>query len=200
MLEYVELAAIKAALRKPNLTDDEAAELNLIREAVSRAVEDYLEVETGYYIPPGDEPTTERVYGTGASSIDLPSPVFGEVTVAAPSGSTVPNFDVVDNRLVTLTEEGFRTPYIVWAAGIPYDVTGLWGYEAIPPQLIEACLEIIVGTFKERPENGFQGMVTDMRSYEGIIRRGWPSSAKTILDNLKRKAVNEVAPSSLYIA
>lgn len=199
-LEYITLEELLAALRKPSATEQETAELNTIREAVSRAVEDYLDVEEGYYIPPPEEPTTIRVYGDGASFITLPSPVFGEVTITAPAGYSLPNFDIEDGKLYTLTEEGQKSPYITWGAGVPFDITGRWGYEAIPPQLKEAVIEICVGTYRERPENGFQGIVTDVRSYEGVIRRGWPTSAKLILDNLKRKAVNEVQPNNLYIA
>lgn len=201
MLEYITLEELQAALRKSSLTEQETTELNHIREAVSRAVEDYLNVEEGYFIPPPELPTTERVYGTGASFIDLPSPVFGEVTVSTSSTFTVPNFTIEDNRLISLTEDDLRSPYIVWGAGVPFDVSGRWGYEFIPPQLKEACLEIAVGTFRERPENGFQGMVGSMQGYEGVIRRGWPASARMILDNLLPKIVNELGTGTTpYIA
>lgn len=199
-LEYITEAEVKAALRKATLTVDEAAEIALLRESVSRAVEDHIEVELGYFIPPPLEPTVKVIYGTGASFLPLPSPVFGSVTVSAPSGNTVPNFTVEGTRLLALDSAGTRSPYVIFTPGIAYSISGRWGYAAIPPQLKEACIEITVGLFRERPENGFQGLVGGMQSYEGVIRRGWPTSARTILDNLKLKPETEAQSSSLYIA
>jgi hypothetical protein len=52
MLEYVSQDEVRIALRKSSLTTEEAADIDFLREAVSRAVEDDLQVGIGYYIPP----------------------------------------------------------------------------------------------------------------------------------------------------
>jgi hypothetical protein len=201
MLEYVSQDEVRIALRKSSLTTEEAADIDFLREAVSRAVEDDLQVGIGYYIPPATDPTTKIIRGLGDSYLSLPSPVFGTVTVTAPSGNTIPNFTVEGVRLIALDADGTRSQLIVFTYGIPYSITGRWGYDAIPPQLKEACIQIITGSFRERPENGFIGLVGgNMQAYEGVIRRGWPSSARTILNNLRLKPETEAQSSSLYIA
>lgn len=201
-LDYISVEELAKALRKgavDELDEADAAELASLCTAVSRLADNYLEVEDGYYIPE-DAPRTERVYGSGASTIALPSPVYGSVTVSAPEGVSVPNFDLDGHILLTLTEGGDRTEFIVWPEGIPFTVSGMWGVPEIPPQLKEACLQVAVRLYKERPDGGFQGIVTATGQYETLISRGFPSVARLILDNMKRTAVNEVAPSTLVFA
>jgi hypothetical protein len=195
--EYFAEAEVKRRLRKTNFTADEQVEVTLLRDAISRMIEDYLEVEEAFFIPP-TLPSSRRVYGTGASSIFLPIPVYGSVTISTLAGYTVPNFTVQGNNLISLTEEGNRTPYIVWETGLAYDVTGLWGYSAVPPQIKEAGLEIIARIFRENPGDGVQGMIGELRQTEGY--RGFPTTARAILDNFKRKLSTEVEGGSLYIA
>jgi hypothetical protein len=196
--EYVTLEELQRRVQKRTLSDEDTAELNAIREGVSRTVDDYLEVAPGYFIPP-TEPTTKRIYGSPNSFLLLPSPVYGDVTIDTVVGYTVPNFDVEGSSLIALTEDGAKTELLGWTAP-HYDITGLWGYEEIPPQLKEAVLLIASRIYRERPENGYEGLVTNMQGYQGVISGGFPSMARIILDALKRSLSNEAASSSAYIA
>lgn len=197
MNEYFTQEELRKRLVKSSFTADELTEVTALREAISRMVDDYLGVEDGYFIAP-TVATTRRIYGSGGSSHFLPLPVYGSVTVTAPAGITVPNFTVEGNNLLTLTEDDRRSPLIVWTYGMPYDVTGFWGYSAIPPQIREACLEIAARIFRERPAQGVVGMVGELQTQEGF--RGFPTTARVILDNFKKKLTTEVEGGSLYIA
>lgn len=197
MYEYFTQEELRKRLSKSSFTADEQTEVTALREAVSRLADDYLGVEAGYFIAP-TVTTVRRIYGTGASSIFLPLPVYGSVTIASPTGATVPNFTVDGNNLLTLTDEDKRSPLVVWEAGVPYDITGLWGYSVIPPQIKEACLQIASRIFRERPAQGVVGMIGELQTQEGL--RGFPGTARIILDNFKKRLSTEVEGGSLFIA
>lgn len=179
--EYITQAELQRRTRKSTLSPEDVAEFDQIREAVSRGADNYLGVPRGYFTPP-DAPSTKRFYGDATNLIILPSPVFGEVTITAASGNTVPNFTVEDNRLITLSEDDYPNPFIVWGR-VYYDITGSWGYAEIPPELKEACLQWANAIYRSN-DNGLQGIVGGVKADGTIIERSIPASARLLLDNM----------------
>lgn len=180
--EYATLAEVKARLLNKTVTVDEA-ELDGMREAASRAIDDYLEVSPGYFIPIGS-PSVKILRGTGDSFIILPAPLSGSVTITADSDITVPDFTVDGLRLRTLNSYGLPTEFIVWYKGQYYSVTGTWGYTAIPPQIREACLQLVVHFWRGR-DKALTGTITDMRVDEQFPERDYPRMTRRILDTFK---------------
>lgn len=200
--EYVSDGEIKARLSEVKVPPAAQPDLDLLREAVSRFCDGYIGVRAGFFIP-SVVPTTKRIYGTGASFLNLPAPLRGSVTIVAAPGYDVPNFTLDDNRLVTLTEEDIRDPTITWGRAY-YDITGLWGYPAIPPELKEAVLQIVIRFYRGRDE-GFSGVIGGIRTDNTIIERSLPAPARLILDTIRSRVGVEVGPegttgSSFYIA
>ena len=183
-LEYVALDEFKTFVGNKTKPEEDAFLLNRITSA-SRAIEDYLDVAEGYFFPP-PEATTRKVLGRGASYLSLPAPLFGEVTITAPEGYTVPNFDITDElRLITLDSGGVPSLYITWGE-VYYTITGFWGYEAIPAQIVEATLQLAEFFYRSR-DKALSGTITSMGQDEQFPERDYPRKVRRILDEYKRK-------------
>lgn len=182
--DYATLAQAKTRLVN-NINPDNEPELEDLIEAASRAVDSYLDVAPGYFYPPGGN-TSKQILGQEASFITLPMPLSGSVTITAPSGYTVPDFDVIPDelRLITLDSNGNPNPYLTWDA-IYYTVTGLWGYTAIPPVIREATLQLVIHFYRGR-DKALSGTITDMRQDEQFPERDYPRMTRRLLDDYKR--------------
>jgi hypothetical protein len=181
--EYATLAQFKTRLAH-NINPDADTELGDILEAASRAVDDYLEVRSGYFYPPSGN-TSKQILGDGSSYISLPMPLSGSVTVTAPSGYTVPDIDVTEEqRLITLDAQGNPSPYLTWD-DIYYTVNGLWGYPVTPAQIKEATLQLAIHFYRGR-DKALTGTITDMRTDEAYPERDYPRATRRILDEFKR--------------
>lgn len=192
---YASLDKFKVRLiNKTDPASDE--ELTDILGAVSRSVDDYLEVEEDYFTPPS-APSMRTVKGTGSTFIQLPAPVYGSVTITASSGYTVPNFTVIGMRLVTLDTNDNPAPFIKWQP-IFYNVTGSWGYAAVPEQLREATLQVAVHFWRGR-DKALGGVINNLKQDEAFPERNWPQTARTILDKYKLKLQGK-AEGGLYFA
>lgn len=194
--EYATLDEVKTRILNKTVTADEG-ELDRLREAASRAIDDYLEVYTGYFSPPGAA-TVKILRGTGESFIILPAPLSGAVTVTADTDLEVPDFTVDGLRLRTLNSQGLPTELIAWGAGQFYTVTGLWGYTVIPPQIKEACLQLVVHFWRGR-DKALTGTITDMRTDEQFPERDYPRMTRRILDSFKY-ALGEKPGGGLVLA
>lgn len=196
MKEYATLDQFKTRLANKTKPEDDN-ELGEILEAASRAVEDYLDVVLGYFFPP-TQTETKKILGNGSSYISLPAPLYGNVTISAPSGHSVPNYDVTEDlRLITLTDEGNPYPYLTWEA-IYYSVTGYWGYAAIPAQIREATLQLATHFYRGR-DKALTGTITDMRQDEQFPERDYPRQTRRILDEFRRNLGGKPG-GGLYIA
>lgn len=182
-LEYASLEDFKTHLgNKTKAEEDDFLQNKL--SAASRAVEDYLSVGRGYFYPP-TAPETKQILGRGASYLNLPAPLFGTVTISAPSGFTVPDFDVTDNlRLITLDTSGNPTNYIIWEK-IYYSISGSWGYAAVPEQIEEACLQLATHFYRAR-DKALSGTITNMTQDETFPERDYPRQTRRILDEFAR--------------
>lgn len=187
--EYATLDQVKARLMN-KVTENDEPELNEILEAASRAIDDYLSTEPGYFTPP-TAPSTKVIRGSGFTYLDLPAPLYGSVTITAEDGITVPNFTVRDGmRLVTLNDNDLPASWIVWR-DVYYSILGSWGYPVTPPQLREACLQLVVHFWRGR-DKALTGVITDMRTDEQFPERDFPRMTRRLLDDFKFN----LAPSS----
>lgn len=187
--EYATLDKFKARLVAfNNASAEQQTDLGDILEAASRAVDDYLAVPTGFFTPPGSA-SSKSLRGRGNTFLSLPMPIFGSVTITAPSGFTVPNFTLEDMRLITLDDDDNPTDAIVWD-NVFYNITGSWGYAAIPAQIREATLQLGVHFYRGR-DKGLSGTITDMRQDEAFPERDYPRATRRILDEFKRNLGGE---------
>lgn len=180
---YATLEKFKTRLANKTSSGQDT-ELKDFLEAASRAVDDYLKVSVGYFTPPTGI-TSRRIKGAGLSYIQLPTPIYGEVTILAPSGYTVPNFDYIpeEQRLITLTEEDNPTPYLTWDE-VFYSISGSWGYQKIPAQIREATLQLATHFYRGK-DKGLTGTITDMRQDEQFPERDYPRQTRRLLDEFK---------------
>lgn len=178
MNEYASIEETKRRLMNA-ISADAENDLNIIRQAASRAIDNYLRVSDGYFTPQ-ESASTRRVKGTGSSSILLPAPLSGQVTIEAATGVSIPDYDVEGMRLVTLDTSGNPSSYIVWPR-VYFQISGIWGYIDIPPQIKEACLQLIVHFWRGR-DKGFGGIVTDMQTATDFPERDYPRATRRLLD------------------
>lgn len=181
--EYASLAECKTRLINKTASVDDA-ELDQLREASSRAVDDYLKVPPGYFTPPSGA-SVKALRGKGDSFIILPMPLYGSVTVTANANITVPNFTVDGLRLRTLDERDLIDPRIIWHEGQYYNVEGSWGYAATPAQVREATLQLFAHFYRGR-DQALTGILTDMRTDgQQFPERDYPRMTRRLLDELK---------------
>lgn len=180
--EYATLEQAKARLMNKT-TAPEDAELIGIVEAASRAIDDYLEVDQGYFSPHGGTPSVKIIRGNGQSSLPLPAPLSGTVTITADADITVPDFQVEGLTLYTVDANGLPTPFLVWPP-VFFSIQGIWGYSQVPAQIREACLQLVVHFWRGR-DKGLTGTITDMRQDEQFPERDFPRMTRRLLDNFK---------------
>lgn len=195
--EYATLDQAKTRIAN-KLTEGDETELGEILEAASRAIDDYLEVQTGHFSPAPEEVFTKTLRGTGETFIDLPAPLYGEVAITAEDGITIPNFTVEGLRLITLDASGFPRSWIVWRE-VYYSVEGNWGYPATPPQLREACLQLVVHFWRGR-DKALTGTIMDMRQDEQFPERDFPRMTRRILDDFKYNLAPATGGGGLILA
>lgn len=185
-MEYASLSQLRRRL--PNAKTDAQTDTDLteILGAASRMIDRYCRVADNYFAPPVPAESSKVVYGNGRSFLDLPATVYGSVTITAPAGFTVPNFTIIEDRAITLTEENTRSPYIVWQAGIPYTITGTWGMGEIPEDIREATLQTAVRWYRGKDE-AFSGVIGGINKDNSIIERALPAPVRLILDNWTRR-------------
>lgn len=187
--EYASVEKFKARLVAfNNVSAEQATDLEDIIEAASRAVDRYLDVPTAFFIPPTSS-TPKTLRGRGNTYIALPMPLFGSVTIVAPSGFTVPNFTVEDMRLITLDDSDNPTDTITWD-NIYYTATGLWGYSETPAEIREATLQIGVHFYRGR-DKALSGTIMDMKQDEAFPERDYPRATRRLLDDFKRNLGGE---------
>ena len=179
--EYATIDEGKARLIN-KVTEAQEAEVTAIIEAASRAIDRYLEVEAGYYTPTNTA-STRTLYGTGQSFINLPAPLSGDVTITAADGVVIPDFTVKGLKLYTITSGGLPSECIIWPLGW-YEINGTWGYQAIPADIKEATLQLLVHFWRGR-DKALTGTVTDMRQDNIFPERDFPRMTRRILDNIK---------------
>lgn len=195
--EYATLDQVKTRIAN-SVTDDNEAELTEITEAASRAIDDYLEVDAGYFSPAPDELSTKTLRGSGQTFLEIPSPLFGSVTITAEDGVTIPNFTVEGLRLTTLDASGFPRSWIVWR-DVFYSIEGKWGYPETPPQLREACLQLVVHFWRGK-DKSLTGTITDMRQDDQFPERDFPRMTRRILDDFKFNLAPSTGGGGLILA
>lgn len=194
---YATLEQFKTRLANKTKPEEDD-ELNEILDAASRAVDDYIQVRPGYFTPP-TAATEKRILGKGVSYLALPSPLYGDVTITAPSGYDVPDFDITEDlRLIILDDYGNPAPYMSWEK-IYYTVSGSWGYETTPPQIREATLQLATHFYRGR-DKALTGTVTDMRQDEQFPERDYPRQTRRIMDEFKRNLGGSPQKGGLHIA
>lgn len=179
--EYATLEEATARLMNKVESSGENELLGIIA-AASRSIDDYLGVEWGYFTPP-ETATVKPLLGSGNSTIALPMPLYGSVTIEAVDGVTIPNFTVEGTLLRTLTESGYPNEAIKWYR-VYYNVEGFWGYSATPDQIREACLQLVAHFWRGR-DKALTGTITDMRQDEQFPERDFPRMTRRMLDNFK---------------
>lgn len=186
---YATLDEFKNHIQLFNLSSDEETVATDKLTAASRLIDDYLKVSNDFFAAV-NTPSTKKIPGKGNSFITLPAPLSGSVTIVNPSGGNVPNFDVLDNmRLITLDENENPNVYVIWER-VYYSITGIWGYDEIPPQIKEACIQITAHFWRNR-DKALRGTIGDIVTDEQFPERDIPRMARRILDEFFQRLGNK---------
>lgn len=195
--ELVQLTGREPEGQTPGLTgylpqvtsDEDKAKLAEIIARVSRRIDAYVTDghETDYFAPSPSEPSARIMRGSGDSFLELPEFVAGSVAdVTAPEGFTVPAWEEEGRLLVIVTGAGVRTRRQVWREGVPYAVTARWGRETMPLDVTEACLQLVVRTYR-KADDAFSGVIGDIQTDSAVIEKAMPIAVKDILDVHRRR-------------
>lgn len=170
--------------------DDAVAFIAALITRSSRRIDAYVSDNQAedIFAPSSMTPSDLTVYGSGLSYLETPPHVPGSVTtVVAPDGYTVPDFTQRNQRLyrVESTDTNVLSRHLVWRDRVPFVVTARWGMAAIPLPITEACLQLIVRTYRGRDE-GFSGVIGNINKDNQIIERSMPAPVKEILEGYRR--------------
>lgn len=187
MALYASVNQLRRRIPKAANDADTENELTEILGAVSRAIDHYCYVPENYFTPAAEDPEAKIIYGKGRSYLTLPHFLWGDVTISAPAGSSVPNFRVDGQRIITLTDENTRSPYVIFTSGLPYTVTGRWGFVETPEDIREAALQTGVRWWRGKDE-AFSGVIGGINKDNTIVERDLPAPVRTILQNWRRKS------------
>ncbi|HEX8288041.1 MAG TPA: hypothetical protein VF556_08600 [Pyrinomonadaceae bacterium] len=155
----------------------------------SRRIDAYVtdNTLTDYFAPSPAEPSVKKLRGRDVSFLQLPLHVAESVTAVTVSEPfTVPDFAYETDRLVCVDQYGIRTRRIRFAEGVPYSVTARWGFAAVPGEIKEACLQLVVRTFRAK-DDGFSGVIGAIKRDGSMIERALPAPVKDILDGHRNK-------------
>lgn len=169
--------------------DATAAQLEEMITRASRRIDAYVtdNTLTGYFAPSPQEPSVRKLRGRDVSFLHLPLHVAGSVTaVTVPEPFQVPEFAYENDRLVCVDQYGIRTRRARFVEGVPYSVTARWGFAAVPGEIEEACLQLVVRTFRAK-DDGFSGVIGAIKRDGSMIERALPAPVKDILDGQRNK-------------
>jgi hypothetical protein len=144
------------------------------------------------------EEGVRTVYGDGTDYLALPAYVAGSISlVAGPSGLTLPTYAEIDGMLVATTADGTtidrrpggllggaRAVYPTWRPGVPYQVTANWGYDGVPADIVECCLEIASRIWRGRGA-GFSDVIGVEGGGAVGYEKALPALVKQILAGYK---------------
>jgi hypothetical protein len=139
-------------------------------------------------------------YGDGTDYLQLAPYVAGTLaTVAGPTGLSLPTYAEIDGMLVATTVEGVlvdrrpggilggaRAVAPTWRNGAPYQVTADWGYDGVPADIVEACLEIAVRIWRGR-DAGFSNVIGVEGGGAVGYEKALPPLVKEILLGYRRR-------------
>jgi hypothetical protein len=189
--QVVGTANLQGYLPKQTGTDAQATIAEIITRC-SRRIDAFVTDgrETNYFADAPNTATVKTVFGEGLSFLRLPTHVVGSVaSITAPVGFETPNFRELSNgTLQMLDSTGREARYIVFENGIGYGVTAKWGtrFETTPEDIKEACLMLVVRTFRSKDE-AFSGVIGGINQDNQIIERAMPEAVKQILSVYRRQ-------------
>lgn len=168
----------------PNVTSDEdkAALASMLTRA-SRAIDTRTRRPANAFAPAADSTSEQMFYGDGAAVLLLPEFVTGSVeTVTAPTGYMPPGWAEFRRREVstgalrvglhtaTATTSGILTPLVPWAKGVPFTVKARWGFGATPPEIVEACFQLVRHWWRQQ-SGEVSGAIGDLEQRRGSSDR-----------------------------
>lgn|GEM_PF-5677280 len=183
-MDYATLEELLGYL--PSVTSDEdKGVLAAMITRGSRAIDTYTRRDPETFAPAPTEASARRFYGADSAVLLLSEFVADSIEeVTAPTGY-MPE-DYVEFRrgqirgLHTATTDKILTPRVVWKKGVPFTVTARWGYAAIPADIKEALMQLVVRWWRSKDE-AFAGVIGQVGTDRTIIEKGFPSGVKTLL-------------------
>ncbi len=185
MVAYITLAQLKPLLFQAQDTDD--GQLSALCDRVSRVFDLACERSADYFAPASNTATVKQVRGTGDRVLRTGLFVPGSVaSVEMPTGYDAPEFyegagsdSIWIKRGVVPAPSGFVPGSEVWPDEELVGVTARWGFPAVPGDVVQACLEIAVKTWRAR-DTAF-GRILDIDSNK-VITDDIPPLAKMIVN------------------
>jgi hypothetical protein len=141
-------------------------------------------VEPCYFALATDAHTTRTVMGSGTSWLRMPPYVCGSLLQAeyVAGWSFVPEYAEIKDR------NGIQ--WLKIACGYfeenVIELTALWGWEAIPDDIVEATIETAMAIWRQS-DAAFLRVAADLNGQGGVSGQAMPERAKLICAQWKRK-------------
>jgi hypothetical protein len=172
---YATLDQLRQYLPAANAADANA--LADLLERASRAIDSYCHRPPEAFVPAPAEPKTRTLYGGGVARLEA-GELISLVSVVGPGGAVSAVY--LRRALLRTDPATERLTYEPWELGVPYAVTGRWGFEVTPADITEACLQLAVRWWRGKDE-AFSGVVGAIEFDRTIIERDFPPTVKRLL-------------------
>lgn len=183
MADYAEIGQLITGYLPTVTNDDDKAALALMITRASRAIDTKARRQANAFAPAPAETSEQTFYGEGAAVLLLPEFVTGSVeTVTAPTGYMPPGYAEFRRREVstgalrvglhtaTAITGGILTPRVPWAKGVPFTVKARWGFAATPPEIVEACFQLVRHWWRQQ-SGEVSGAIGDLEQRRGSSDR-----------------------------
>jgi hypothetical protein len=194
MADYADIEELIAGYLPGVTSDEDKAALASMITRASRAIDTQTRRPANAFAPAADSTSAQVFYGDGAAVLLLPEFVTGSVeTVSAPTGYMPPGYAEFRRREVstgglrvglhtaTAITGGILTPRVPWAKGVPYTVKARWGFLATPPEIVEACFQLVRHWWRQQ-SGEVSGAIGDMERRRGSSdRSGFPRGVEQLI-------------------
>lgn len=113
--------------------------------SASRMIDRMVEVDDGHFDVAADAASERTLYGSGTEYLRLP-PFVGTITANDvaydDTGLTAPAFTVRGGKFL-VAAIGY-----CWKADEPITVSARWGFAAIPDEINQACIELVIAMWR----------------------------------------------------
>ncbi len=193
MADYASITELIAGYLPSVTSDEDKAALASQITRASRAIDTRTRRPADAFAPAVESASEQTFYGEGGAVLLLPEFVTGSVEAVTAPGGYMPAGYVEFRRreistgalrvgLHTATESGIRTPRVVWSKGVPFVVRARFGFLATPPEITEACLQLVRHWWRQQ-SGEVSGAIGDLEQRRGTSdRSGFPRGVEQLIE------------------
>jgi len=181
--EYCKYSEVEQRLFEPDVADK--GQIEALITAASRQIDRLCAVADGYFDKAADAASNKTFYGSGTEWLRLP-PYVGSIVAAnvnySDTALTEPPFTVRgETGQYLVTDKGY-----CWAHDEAIVVSAKWGFSAIPAEIVQACVELVITNWRTS-DPARERAVSDAGDEEFRIAK-IPGRVKMVCEEWKKKA------------